>query len=59
MILEINALPGMAYNSDLTLCAEAYGWSHTDLIQAVFNTAAARCGFIETLPVNGQPALAL
>jgi D-alanine-D-alanine ligase len=59
MILEINALPGMAYNSDLTLCAEAYGWSHYDLIQAVFNTAAARCGFVEPVPVNGHSALAV
>jgi D-alanine-D-alanine ligase len=44
MILEINALPGLAYNSDLTLCAEAEGWTHYQLIQAVFNTAAARSG---------------
>lgn len=42
MILEINALPGLAWNSDLTLCAAAEGWSHYELIQAVFNTAVAR-----------------
>jgi D-alanine-D-alanine ligase len=50
MILEINALPGLAYNSDLTLCAEAYGWSHYQLIQAIFNTAAARHGLAVPVP---------
>ena len=44
MILEINALPGLAYNSDLTLCAQADGWSHYDLLQAYFNTAVQRYG---------------
>jgi D-alanine-D-alanine ligase len=44
MILEINALPGLAYNSDLTLCAEAGGWTHFELLQAVFNTALDRYG---------------
>ena len=47
MILEINALPGLAYNSDLTLCAQAEGWTYHQLLQAVFNTAAARCGLLE------------
>jgi D-alanine-D-alanine ligase len=42
MILEINALPGLAYNSDMTLCAQAEGWTHHQLLQAVFNTALAR-----------------
>ena len=46
MILEINALPGLAYNSDLTLCAEAEGWTHYQLLQAVFNTAAVRSGLL-------------
>ena len=49
MILEINALPGLAHNSDLTLCAEAEGWTHHQLIQAVFNAASARYG------LSGQP----
>ncbi len=44
MILEINGLPGLAHNSDLTLCAEAEGWSHHQLIQAVFNAAVERHG---------------
>jgi len=57
MILEINALPGLAHNSDLTLCAEAYGWSHHQLIQAIFNTAAARHGLAAPIPVNGRIAL--
>jgi D-alanine-D-alanine ligase len=52
MILEINALPGLAYNSDLTLCAEAEGWTHHQLIQAVFNAAAERHGLLgRPLPV--------
>jgi len=42
MILEINALPGLAWNSDLTICAEAEGWTHYQLLQAVFNAALER-----------------
>jgi len=57
MILEINALPGLAHNSDLTLCAQAYGWSHYQLIQAVFHAAAARLGLAAPIPVNGRTAL--
>ena len=44
MILEINALPGMAYNSDLTLCAEADGWTHHQLLQSVLLAALDRLG---------------
>lgn len=44
VILEINALPGLAWNSDLTLCAEAEGWTHYQLLQAVFNAAVDRYG---------------
>jgi D-alanine-D-alanine ligase len=47
MILEINALPGLAYNSDLTMCAEAEGWTHYQLLQAVLNTALERYGLKE------------
>lgn len=46
MILEINALPGLAYNSDMTLCAAAEGWTHYQLLQSVFNTALARYGLL-------------
>ena len=46
MILEINALPGLAYNSDMTLCAQAEGWTHAQLLQSVFNTALARYGLL-------------
>ena len=46
MILEINALPGLAYNSDMTLCAQAEGWTHHQLLQSVFNTALARHGLL-------------
>jgi D-alanine-D-alanine ligase len=44
VILEINALPGLAWNSDLTLCAEAEGWTHGQLLQAVFTAAVDRYG---------------
>ena len=42
MILEINALPGLSRISDLTLCAQAEGWTHADVLQAVFNAAVDR-----------------
>ena len=41
-ILEINSLPGLTPISDLTLCAEAEGWTHADLIVAVMNAAIGR-----------------
>ncbi|MGH2522145.1 MAG: D-alanine--D-alanine ligase family protein [Anaerolineales bacterium] len=47
VILEINALPGLAWNSDLTLCAEAEGWTHYQLLQRVLNAALKRHGFYE------------
>jgi D-alanine-D-alanine ligase len=43
-ILEINALPGITPTSDLTLCAEAEGWTHADLIVAVLDAAICRLG---------------
>ncbi len=53
MILEINALPGLAHNSDLTLCAQAEGWTHHQLIQAIFNAAVERYGRLgRPLPVS-------
>jgi D-alanine-D-alanine ligase len=53
MILEINALPGLAHSSDLTLCAEAEGWTHHQLIQAVFQAAVERYGLAgRPLPVT-------
>jgi len=55
MILEINALPGLAHNSDLTLCAEAEGWTHHQLIQAVFNAAVERYGLLGR-PLAVSPA---
>ncbi len=42
MILEINALPGLTSISDLTLCARTEGWTHFQLLQAVFNAALDR-----------------
>jgi D-alanine-D-alanine ligase len=44
MILEINALPGLAWNSDLTLCARAGGWTHAELLQSVLQAAIRRLG---------------
>ena len=41
-VIEINSLPGMTPISDLTLMAEAEGWTHADLINAVVNAAAKR-----------------
>jgi D-alanine-D-alanine ligase len=57
MILEINALPGLAYNSDLVLCAEAEGWTYHQVVQAVFNSAVCRYG-LDRVPV-GQHQLAV
>lgn len=43
-ILEINALPGIAPRSDLTLMAEAEGWTHGDLVRAVLDAGLKRYG---------------
>lgn len=43
-ILEINSLPGLTPISDLTICAEAEGWTHSQLIVAVLNAAIKRHG---------------
>lgn len=48
MILEINALPGMTAISDLTICARAEGWTHYQMLQAVFNAAVKRYGIRAT-----------
>jgi D-alanine-D-alanine ligase len=44
MILEINALPGLTAISDMTICATAAGWTHYQMLQAVFNAAVKRYG---------------
>ena len=41
-ILEINALPGITPRSDLTLMAEAEGWTHGDLVRSVLGAALKR-----------------
>jgi len=43
-ILEINSLPGLTPISDLTICAEAGGWTHAQLIVAVLDAAIQRHG---------------
>jgi D-alanine-D-alanine ligase len=45
-ILEINALPGITPRSDLTLMAEAEGWTHGDLVRAVLNAGLKRYGML-------------
>jgi len=43
-VLEINSLPGLTPISDLTICAEAEGWIHAQLIVAVLSAAIKRHG---------------
>jgi D-alanine-D-alanine ligase len=61
-ILEINSLPGMTPISDLTLCAEAEGWTHADLVAAVMDAAIRRHGLTprpnSTATPLAEPALA-
>lgn len=45
-ILEINALPGIAPRSDLTLMAEAEGWTHGELVRAVLGAALLRYNMV-------------
>ncbi len=40
--LEINPLPGLGTYSDLVIMAQKTGWTHEELIRAVFNTALKR-----------------
>ena len=49
-ILEINALPGITPRSDLTLMAEAEGWTHGELVRSVLTAALKRYG----MEANGQ-----
>jgi D-alanine-D-alanine ligase len=51
-ILEINALPGITPISDLTLMAEADGWTHADLVYSVLEAALRRMGLQLTLPAK-------
>jgi D-alanine-D-alanine ligase len=43
-IIEINALPGITRISDLSLCADAEGWSYEQLINGVLDAAIRRYG---------------
>lgn len=52
MILEINALPGLTSTSDLTICAHAEGWTHHQMLQAVFNAGVKRYGLDATEHVS-------
>ena len=44
MILEVNAIPGMMFESDLTIEAEAEGFTHRGLVQNVFAAGCERYG---------------
>ena len=45
-ILEINALPGITPRSDLTLMAEAEGWTHDELVRSVLSAALQRYSMV-------------
>lgn len=49
-VLEINSLPGITPHSDLTLMAEAEGWTHADLVGAVLDAALRRYGMTAFIP---------
>ena len=51
-ILEINSLPGITPISDLTLMAEAEGWSHARLVYSVFEAALKRHGLQIEVPLQ-------
>ena len=54
-ILEINSLPGITPISDLTLMAEADGWTHADLVYSVFEAALKRLGLQVPIPATIAP----
>lgn len=45
-ILEINGLPGITPSSDLSLMAEAEGWTHAGLVCAVLDAGLKRYGIV-------------
>jgi D-alanine-D-alanine ligase len=45
-ILEINGLPGITPASDLTLMAQAEGWTHADLVCSVLDAGLKRYGLL-------------
>ncbi len=51
-ILEINSLPGITPISDLTLMAQADGWTHADLVYSVLEAAMRRMGLQLDLPAK-------
>lgn len=54
--LEINALPGIAPNSDLTLMAKAEGWSHAELVTGILDAAVKRYGGAAALKARARRA---
>ena len=51
-ILEINSLPGITPISDLTLMAQADGWTHADLVYSVLEATLRRMGLQINLPAK-------
>jgi len=51
-ILEINSLPGITPISDLTLMAQADGWSHARLVYSIFEAALRRHGLQIEVPLQ-------
>ncbi len=51
-VLEINSLPGITPISDLTLMAQADGWTHADLVYSVLEAALRRMDLQLTLPAK-------
>ncbi len=54
LILEINSLPGITPISDLTLMAEAEGWTHADLVNSILDAALRRHGLAVALVPQGE-----
>jgi len=57
--IEINTIPGMMDESDLTVCARGAGYSHKEMIQNIFAYACDRYGLAHNLtkrfPKNWPP----
>jgi len=56
VVIEINTLPGMMEESDLTVCAYGYGISHEKMIHNIFACACERYGFEHNVPESDRIA---
>ena len=61
VVIEINTIPGMMDESDLTVCARGAGYSHEELVQNIFAAACERYGLAHNVakrfPENWPPAV--